>query len=262
MQKPNNLSLTATPIRLIMSQRVDFLARLRTARGLVLRDSESFSEASTVLEHIGQVVGGKLGIGLKDHEAVLIGLVKEADAANEEPTRRLFKVVREARNKAVHDGSYARHLNSRLVDLLLMLEETIMTNMDRVEDLMVRNPVSAESWHPVSQVRRLMLGNSFTWIPIFHAKESHGRWMLIRDAALMRWIRKETVKKKQRERLAIPIGEAISKHGLELKGAICCPPDTPIAEILQRMNDDPTLVTDKILGEERLLGIITAFDLL
>jgi len=28
------------------------------------------------------------------------------------------------------------------------------------------------------------------------------------------------------------------------------------------MNDDPTLVTEKIDGQERLLGIITAFDLL
>ena len=86
-----------------------------------MRDSESFTEASTVLEHIGQVVGGKLGIGLKDHEAVLMGLVRDTDEASEESARRLFNVVREARNKAVHDGSYARHLNSRLVDLLLLL---------------------------------------------------------------------------------------------------------------------------------------------
>lgn len=245
-----------------MSQRVDFLARLRSARALVLRDSESFTEASTVLEHIGQVVGGKLGVGLKDHQAVLIGMVRDTDEASEESARRLFNVVREARNKAVHDGSYARHLNSRLVDLLLMLEEAIMTNMDRVEDLMVRNPVAAESWHLVSHVRKMMLGNSFTWIPIFQIKETHGRWMLIRDAVLMRWIRKETNKKKQKERLAMPVGVAISEHGLDVKGAICCPPNTAIAEILRRMNDDPTLVTEKIQGGERLLGIITAFDLL
>jgi hypothetical protein len=46
------------------------------------------------------------------------------------------------------------------------------------------------------------------------------------------------------------------------KGAICCDRQTSIAKILPRMNDHPTLVTEEIQGEERLLGIITAFDLL
>src|SRR5205085_6871383 len=136
---------------------VDFLYRLRAARALILRDSESFGEASTVLEHIGQVVGCKIGIGLKDYEAPIIALAKEADPVEEDAVRRLFNVVREARNKSIHDGAYARHLNSRLVDLLLILEEATMTTMDRVEDLMVRNPVSAEPWHLVSHVRKMML---------------------------------------------------------------------------------------------------------
>jgi hypothetical protein len=56
-------------------------------------------------------------------------LAKQANQQDEESNRRLFNVVREARNKAVHDGAYARHLNGRLVDLLLLLEEAIMTNM-------------------------------------------------------------------------------------------------------------------------------------
>ena len=137
-----------------------------------------------------------------------------------------------------------------------------MKNMDRVEDLMVRTPVSAESWHLVSHVRKMMLANSFSDIPVFHVKAGKGQWMLLRDAALMQWIRNEPNKKKQKERLAMPVGEAITHHALAVKGAICCSPATSIGEILPRMNDRPTLVTEKIEGEERLLGIITAFDLL
>lgn len=86
--------------------------------------------------------------------------------------------------------------------------------------------------------------------------------MLIRDSTLMHWIRSEPDKKKQKVRLSMPVGEAIDKHGLGVKGAICCSRDTAIAKILLRMNDHPTLVTEKILGEERLVGILTAFDLL
>jgi len=56
--------------------------------------------------------------------------------------------------------------------------------------------------------------------------------------------------------------KGITHHALAVKGAICCSPDTSIAKILPRMNDRPTLVTEKFAGQERLLGIITAFDLL
>ena len=137
-----------------------------------------------------------------------------------------------------------------------------MTNMDRVEDLMVRTPVSAEPWHLVSHVRKMMLTNSFTCIPIFKSKTGKDRWMLLRDAALMHWIRSEPNKKKQKERLAMPVGDAITNHELAVKGAICCSGEVTIGDLLSRMNDDPTLVTEKIDGAERLLGIITAFDLL
>lgn len=215
-----------------------------------------------MLEHIGQVIAKKIGNGLKDYETAIVSLAMEAEGAQEGLVRRLFNVVREARNKSVHDGAYARHLNSRLVDLLLILEEATMIAMDRVEDLMVRNPVFAEPWHLVSHVRKMMLTNSFTCIPVYQVKEGKARWMLIRDSALMHWIRSDEDKTKQKARLAASVEDAITKHGLPVKGAICCGPETTISAILPRMNDHPTLVTEKIQGEERLLGILTPFDLL
>jgi CBS-domain-containing membrane protein len=257
MAHSENLVTSITP-----NQRADFLRRLRAARALILRDAESFGEASTVLEHIGQAIGGRIGKGLKDYEVPILKLAREVHGIEEDSVRRLFNVVREARNRSIHDGAYARHLSSRLVDLLLILEEATMTNMDRVEDLMVRNPVFAESWHLVSYVRQMMLTNSFTWIPIYQRKDGEGRWMLLRDSTLMRWIRLQPIRLKQKERLAIRIEDAITKHALAVNPANCCNPRTSIAELLAQMNDDPTLVTQMIDGEERLLGIITPFDLL
>ena len=86
--------------------------------------------------------------------------------------------------------------------------------------------------------------------------------MLLQDSSLMKWIRSEPDRKKQKKRLAMPVGDAISQHDLVVKGAHCCKPDALIAAILVQMGERPTLVTEKIQGEERLLGIITAFDLL
>ncbi|HEV2436688.1 MAG TPA: hypothetical protein VG077_11880 [Verrucomicrobiae bacterium] len=108
----------------------------------------------------------------------------------------------------------------------------------------------------------MMLANSFSNIPVFHSKAGKGRWMLLQDTAMMQWIRREPNKKKQKERLAMSVGEAITNHSLAVKGAICCSRETSIGEILSRMNGDPTLIIEKIEGKERLLGIITAFDLL
>ena len=252
-------------ITLKAGQRVDFLSRIRAARAGILRDSESFCEASTVLEHIGQVVGGKIGSGLKDYQDPIVALAHHADHPKErEEVARLFNVVREARNKAVHDGAYARHLNSRLVDLLLLLEEGIVMNMDRVEDLMVRTPVFAESWHLVLHVRKMMLSNSFSWIPIYQQENgaSSGKWVLLQDARLMKWIRSDSQKSKQKNRLALRVGEAISKHELVTSGAHCVRADSLISDILKQMGEKPTLVTEKIDGRERLVGILTAFDLL
>ena len=135
-------------------------------------------------------------------------------------------------------------------------------NMDRVEDLMVRTPVFAEPWHLVSHVRKRMLTNSFSWIPIFHGKDESRKWVLLQDAGLMKWIRSDPDKKKQKARLAMPVGEAIADHELAVKDAHRCKPATLIAAILVQMGERPTLVTEKIQGEDRLLGIITAFDLL
>jgi CBS domain-containing protein len=252
-------------ITLSAGQRVDFLGRIRAAGALILRDSESFCEASTVLEHIGQVVGGKIGTGLKDYQNAIVALTNHpGHAKEEEEVARLFDVVRAARNKAVHDGAYARHLNSRLIDLLLLLEEGIAMNMDRVEDLMVRTPVFVESWHLVSHVRKMMLSNSFSWIPIYHEDGASGKWVLLEDVSLMKWIRSELEKSKtkQRARLGLRVGEAIADHKLKVKNAHCCRGDSLITTVVNQMGERPTLVTEKVEGRERLVGILTAFDLL
>lgn len=245
-----------------MKQQVEFLAQLRNARALVLRDAESFHEASTVLEHIGQVLAKQVRNGLGGYQSEILSLASESERCDREEAARLFKTVREARNMAVHEGAWARHLSSRLVDLFLILEEAIMTKMDRVEDLMVRDPVITETWCLVAHARKTMLANSFSFLPIFIGGESGGHWKLLTDVVVMRFLRSAESKADSQRRLSAPIGDAIAKGELEATGAVCCPPHTLLSELLLKINHLPVLVTQEFDGKPRLLGIIAPFDLL
>lgn len=124
----------------------DCLARLREARALVLRDAESFHEAAMTLERIGQVLCGQMRNGLGGYGGELLKLATAEDAPEDNEARRLFETVKEARNMAVHEGAWARHLSSRLVDFFIILEQAIVEKMKRAEDIMVRQPVVAEPW--------------------------------------------------------------------------------------------------------------------
>src|ERR1019366_6600678 len=114
-------------------QCVDLLGKCREARALVLSDSESFDDACRCLEYVGQVVheGVRNGLGAYEKGIIWLGLYS---GHPEDEIARLFEVIREARNKAVHDGAWARHLSSRLVDLLLITEEALVKDLTKVGD--------------------------------------------------------------------------------------------------------------------------------
>src|SRR5438093_1505879 len=153
-----------------LREEVDLLANSRSARALILRDSESFHEASMLLEYIGQILAGEIRGGLSQYQREIVDLACRNERVVAEEVERLFNVVRNARNMAVHQGAWARHLNTRLVDLFLVLEEAIVSDMTHVEDLMVRTPVVAYGWQRVADVRKAMLGNSFSAVTFPHRK--------------------------------------------------------------------------------------------
>lgn len=250
--------MSITPDKLTTEQRVDFLARLREARALVLRDSESFHEAATVLEYIGQLMKGKRGNGLKAYEDEIVDLSASVKGVEKATVRRLCGVVREARNDAVHDGAYVRHLSSRLVDLLVLVEDAVMVELTLVEEVMVRNPVSAESWHLLTHVRREMLANSFSNIPTFVVgAEGVGKWSFLTDSAIMQFVRKN----EEKDRLSMTVEKALSKS-LRTEPATCCHPGEAVEKLFEKLGSLPLLVTESPDKPQRLVGILSAFDLL
>ncbi len=236
------------------------LELMRNARALVLRDSESFHEAASVLEHVGQIIGGVLHNGLKGYEASLLALADRTRRHSRDEVARTLNVVRNARNDAAHDGAWARHLNSRLLDLLLILEEGIMADTTLIEDIMVRGPVTAEPWHLVNQARRAMLANSFSCLPFIHEKE----WHLLCDSAIVQYLGTARSGEIRRRVLEATIEHALSTKLIELTRVKTCLPKDPIAKAVELLNETslPVLVIEESGSGPRLLGIVTAFDLL
>jgi CBS domain-containing protein len=235
------------------------LAMLRDARAIVYRDSESFNEAAAVLEHVGQMLRGVVLNGLNDYKDAICNLGRIAPAINSDRVEFLFDTVRKARNDSVHSGDFIRHHSIRLVELLLMLEEGLAMGGKIAGDLMVQNPTIAELWHNVATARRAMLTNSFSFLPI---QDRDGVWKLLSDVAVVRHLRRATTGKDRSVLLGKQILKALDDSQIVLTDCSRFSPDKGADEIAKAMSHLPALIIEKDGNKERLLGILTAFDLL
>lgn len=235
------------------------LAMLRDARAIVYRDSESFNEAAAVLEHVGQMLRGVVLNGLNDYKDAICNLARQAPAIHSERVEYLFDTVRKARNDSVHSGDYIRHHSIRLVELLLMLEEGLAMSGKTAGDLMVQNPTVAELWHNVATARRAMLTNSFSFLPI---QDRDGVWKLLSDTTVVRYLRRAATAKERSDRLGKKLQAAVDGGDITLTECSRLSPGKSVDEIAQAMNHLPVIIVGKDGNKERLVGILTAFDLL
>jgi len=253
--------VSKSSVTLSREKQIEILSKLREARYLVLRDAEAFHEAATTLEYVGQILTGTIRTGLARYKAEIVNLALQTKRHDEGEISRLFEVVREARNDAVHVGAFARHLNTRLIDLLLILEEAIMSQMNEIQDLMVRNPVVAEPWQLGAHVRNVMLANSFSNLPIRLKFDGTERWMILTAVAVMKVIR-GTAQNERSNRLSMTIELAVAKGLIKPELATCVSPKTAVKDVVAKMNHLAVLVTETNDEKERLLGIVTPFDVL
>ena len=175
-----------------------FRDQLRAARAAALRDAEAFQEIVFVLERLGAFLSKDRG-NLGKYFPTIRSQAARSPMAEEVPTELphfhqqfevKYEIVREARNSALHEGAQARHLTSNAVELSIVLEEGIMSELHQVSDFMVRNPVCAFMWQPLSFIRQTMLVNSFSYLPVPVEKEGKTDWSLISDFRLAQCLRK------------------------------------------------------------------------
>jgi predicted transcriptional regulator len=237
-------------------QLVNILTYLRQCRAAVLQDREAFGKAALGLEHIAQFAGAPVGVGLGRSRDKILALVKKEDDETRQKARSLFEAVLEARNMAVHDGAWVRHRSDQLVELLLLLEQATLHELTSIEQVMVGSVAVAEPWHQLAHVRRTMLSNSFSFLPVLMT-----RWQLLSDEAIVAITRVEA-NETRKARLSLTVEEAVKRHKLRLIDADTVSPDEFVSNLMIKSRTWPVLVTEGGSQNGRLVGIVTPFDLL
>jgi hypothetical protein len=241
---------------------IAFANQLRNAREAALKDAEAFDGILHAVERLGRFLTKRSDGNLGQYGSKLQEIAARSPLAEEVPKRfrgllttfsSLLDLVRHARNDAFHEGASARHLTGHAIELALILEDALRSSeAPVVADYMVRNPVCAELWQPIGFVRQQMLASSFSFLPVL---SKHRIWCLVSDRAIAAYLGRSWPDRK--DRMASLLGEA----PIELKRAKLVQEDTSLDKALTALKDAPLLVRQK--GKHpRILGIVTAFDLL
>jgi len=192
----------------------DFRLQLRLARENALKDAEAFDGIIHAVERLGSFLFGEVD-GLGPYQSDVEELAKLSALAYEVPEKwryihipfsLLYRMVKDARNDALHMGAFARHLTTHAIQLALILEDALMEveGLKYVSDYMVNSPVCAHLWQPVSLIRQQMLTNSFSYLPVENAS---GKWCLVSDHQIARFLQGISNGERKR-RLAKPLKDA------------------------------------------------------
>ena len=245
-------------------QRLGFRDQLREARSIALKDAEAFTEILFVIERLGAALVNKsdektfnLGTYEKYIKELIDVNISNDDRSNlyHTPFKQLYKLVKEARNDALHQGAQARHITTHTIRLSIMIEDALTIDKTTVSDYMVRSPIIASKWHPVSYVRQMMLENSFSFIPFYD--EDKKKWLLISDVKVAHYLQSE-----RKLRLAHCLGKVFKEIEHSGKIRYCKERDT-ISDLMKqkKLSVEPCLIHHP-KDKSHLLGLITAFDIL
>ena len=253
-----------------------FSDQFRAARLAALADAEAFDGIIHVIERLGSYLTkerlgdkGEHG-GLGEYKDDLLEFAKKSGSNCQNradlmhlltPFETLYKLVKDGRNDALHQGAFARHLTKHAIELAIILEDALSTELNPiVMDFLVRNPVCGELWQPVAFVRQQMLANSFSYIPVLVADND---WRIVSDAGIARFLGGSRGGKPRTRLLSKTIKEAFDASEKPL-GFV---PAVPIAatatlEIALELLDKSSILVVPNPSGTGLLGILTAFDLL
>lgn len=242
-----------------------FRDQFRNARYQALLNSDNFAPLLFALESFG----GYLADIFKSKESGLYRLkkylhafVSDSPYVDEIPTKYpvhhcefdfLYKFVRETRNEYAHKGVYARQKTRFILELCLIFESKLNELEMKASNYAVSGVTIAEIWQPISLIKKEMLINSYSYLPIYIDEE----WKLISDYNLTEYL-KGSKRGKEGETLESALGDGEKR--LELESVDHLYPEDDISKI--KMNSTkPILVVDKKYPK-RLYGLFTAFDLL
>jgi hypothetical protein len=254
---------------------VFFANDLRSARLAALADAEAFDEIIHVVERLGYYLTkedlgdkGEFGnLGNSKYKDVITNIADKSGLSEPPgehrsyltPFAELYELVRQARNDALHQGAFARHLTTHAIELAIILEDALSSIFGPVvSDFMVRNPVCAELWQPLSFIRQQMLANSFSYLPVLGSSKV---WQIVSDASVALFLGAERDGKIRRSRLSKTLQEA--RHDVPgiVETALVIRGNAKISEALESLKTKSVLLI-RHPDRNELIGILTAFDLL
>ena len=242
-------------------QSIFFREEFRNARTKAIEDAEGFQAILFTLEKLGAYLNPD-GNSLHNYKICIEKLAENSDLLpSKQSFANLFDIVKDARNDALHQGAFARHLTQNAIRISLILEDALEKILERkrtlkVEDFMVSEVICANLWKPLAFIRQQMLANSFSYLPFFD--ESKEEWFLISDHQLAIYLRSENGKNKRKKKLSELLKDVCNK--LEVEKAEVVSETDEISKILE-FDGKPILVA-KDKNAKSLFGIITPFDIL
>lgn len=262
-----------------------FRDQLREARFKAQKDAEAFDEIVFVVERLGCYLKEQQG-DLWKYRPFIVELATcstlfcATSGARREvhtPFPQQYDLVREARNDRAHEGAAARHATSHAIELALVLEDALMNSCNtdsdfKVSDFMVRTPVCASMWHPLSFIRQTMLTSSFSCLPVNAGTNDKPLWQLVSDHEVAIYLRRKPNGRRPKDLLVYSLEKA-TKHDHDNKLSLITPfrfrATDAVEDVLEKwcaregkpeQNAHPVLVTRE--GTEELLGILSPYDLL
>ena len=253
-----------------------FRDEFKKARDSALKDAEGYQQILFVLERMGSYLLKKKG-DLGKYKCCISKLVEQNCPSFLKPSNdyhikfdRLYEMVRNGRNDALHQGAVARIMTSHSVQLSMLIEDTLMAVAmpEKISEYMVKNPVCAHEWQPISFIRQIMLENSFSHIPFY--REEQKEWHVISDLDVAKIHQKEKLDEKDRAKWLMGTLKCwIKSQKITPREAKVVSPDKPVCEVLKCVDDKewPVLVKRCNCKEKRcdcreLLGIVTPYDLM
>ena len=109
----------------------------------------------------------------------------------------LYKAVVGGRNDIAHTGTEGALTGMRVAALATVLLAVLGQaakgggSTGKVRDVMVSNPTCAHEWQTLADLRRTMLVNDFSVLPLDHGLANDGTWTSVRAEELASFIAKE-----------------------------------------------------------------------
>lgn len=259
-----------------------FRNEFRNARYQALLNAENFAPLLFVLESFGGYLAKICESddwGLSKLKKYLEAFISDSPYLHTIPNKYpvhhcefdfLYNFVQDTRNEFAHQGVYARQKTRFILELCLIFESKLNELEMKASNYAVSGVTTAELWQPLSLIKKEMLINSFSYLPVYYK----GSWKLVSDYNLALYLRgsknQRSRKESQTLKDAIEGGNTVNEgtkdevtHYLSLEGAETMKPDVDIST--KELNSTkPILVVSKETDDtvERLHGLFTGFDLL